>query len=160
MDINYNCPICRFDSNLKNPIVLDGEEEFLCDFCAKNMSHEDVRMFLSREENESFCDYRVRMRLKRLFLGSTITMLKKPMASGYLMFLFCQTYKMIKSNKTYAKEFFNSEYSSSILDSRATAGCCITCGEQNVEDDLECKHCDHESDFTPGFNFEIDNNPT
>ena len=160
MDINYNCPICRFDSNLKNPIVLDGEEEFLCDFCAKNMSHEDVKMFLSREENESFCDYQVRMRLKRLFLGSTITMLKKPIASAFLMFAFLQTFKMIKSNKTYAREFFNAEYSSSILDSRATAGCCVTCGEQNVEDELECKHCDHERDYTPGFKFEIDNNPT
>lgn len=160
MDINYNCPVCHFDSNLKNPIVLDVEEEFLCDFCGKNMSHEDVRMFLSREENESLCDYRVRMRLKRLFLGSTITMLKKPMVSGYLMFAFLQTLKMIKSNKTYAREFFNAEYSRSITESRETAGCCITCGEQNVEDDLECKHCDHESDFTPGFKFEIDNNPT
>ena len=160
MDINYNCPVCHFDSNLKNPIVLDGEEEFLCDFCGKNMSHEDVRMFLSREENESLCDYRVRMRLKRLFLGSTITMLKKPMVSGYLMFAFLQTLKMIKSNKTYAREFFNAEYSRSITESRETAGCCITCGEQNVGDDLECKHCDHESDFTPGFKFEIDNNPT
>ena len=145
---------------MKNPIVLDGEEEFLCDFCAKNMSHEDVRMFLSREENESFYDYQVRMRLKRLFLGSTITMLKKPIASAFLMFAFLQTFKMIKSNKTYAKEFFNAEYSSSIMDSRATAGCCVTCGEQNVEDELECKHCDHERDYTPGFKFEIDNNPT
>ena len=160
MDINYNCPVCHFDSNLKNPIVLDGEEEFLCDFCGKNMSHEDVRMFLSREENESLCDYRVRMRLKRLFLGSTITMLKKPIASAFLMFAFLQTLKMIKSNKTYAREFFNAEYSRSITESRETAEFCITCGEQNVEDDLECKHCDHERDYTPGFKFEIDNNPT
>jgi len=159
MDINYNCPICRFDSNLKKPIVLDGEEEFLCDFCSKNMSHEDARMFLSREENESFCDYRVRMRLKRLFLCSAMTMLKKPMDSGYLMFAFLQTYKMIKSNKGYARQFFNAEYSNSIMDSRETAGCCITCGEQKTEDELECKHCDHESDYTPGLKFEIDDNP-